>query len=108
MRFPNGQEANVHDKHLTRERALRLAVRTGQAVDLDFVWGVQRREGHSDCFGCFSDACPAHCRWRLRCQAVTGEAVATPWPDIRGGFTTRFGDRPLPVRIPPRREPVPI
>jgi len=63
----------------TRERALRLAVRTGKAVDLDFIWGSQRHEGFEACFGNPKPDCPKTCRWSARCKAVAAEAVHTPW-----------------------------
>jgi len=63
----------------SRERALRLAVRTGEAVDLDFIWGTQRHEGFEACFGDPKPGCPKTCRWSTRCKAVAAEALHTPW-----------------------------
>ena len=63
----------------TREKALRLAVRTGEAVDLDFIWGAQCHEGFEACFGDPKPDCPKTCRWSARCKAVAAEAVHTPW-----------------------------
>lgn len=62
-----------------RERALRLAVRTGEAVDLDFIWGYQRREGFDACFGEPKPGCPKTCRWSDRCKAIAVESADTPW-----------------------------
>lgn len=63
-----------------RERALRLAVRTGDAVDLDFIWGYQRREGFDACFGDPKPGCPKTCRWSDKCKSVAGESTDMPWP----------------------------
>ncbi len=62
-----------------RERALRLAVRTGEAVDLDFIWGYQRREGFDACFGDPKPGCPKTCRWNERCHSIANESAAVPW-----------------------------
>lgn len=62
-----------------RERALRLAVRTGEAVDLDFIWGHQQREGFEACFGDPKPGCPKTCRWTQRCKAIASESAAMPW-----------------------------
>ena len=62
-----------------RERALRLAVRTGEAVDLDFIWGYQRREGFDACFGDPKPGCPKTCRWSAKCKAVAGQSADVPW-----------------------------
>jgi len=62
-----------------RERALRMAVRTGEAVDLDFIWGYQRREGFDACFGNPKPGCPKTCRWSDRCRAIAGESADSPW-----------------------------
>jgi len=63
-----------------REKALRLAVRTGEAPDLDFVWNAQEAEGTLQCFGSFQVECSIQCRWYEKCRIVSAESIDTPWP----------------------------
>lgn len=72
----------MEDPHVVREKALRLAVRTGVAPDLDFVWAAQERENGRVCFGAFQSSCARRCRWYDRCRALTRESVEEPWTPI--------------------------
>lgn len=74
-----------------RERALRLAVRTGEAVDLDFIWGHQQREGFDACFGDPNPGCPKTCRWKQRCKAVASESADVPWHHDETPFPRLIG-----------------
>lgn len=64
------------DQHVIREKALRLAVRTGVAPDLDFVWTTQRKETGRVCFGSFKPTCDPSCYWFDRCRALAAEPVS--------------------------------
>ena len=70
----------MENPHIIREKALRLAVRTGIAPDLDFVWRWQKEEGCEMCFGSFTDTCPLRCRWYGRCKSLWEEPLDYPWP----------------------------
>lgn len=63
-----------------REKAIRFAVRTGDAPDLDLVWDTQQHEGQRRCFGCYEPSCSTACRWLMRCQQVAREPTHTPLP----------------------------
>jgi len=63
------------DQHVIREKAIRLAVRTGIAPDLDFVWTTQRKETGRVCFGLFEPTCDPSCYWYDRCRALAAEPV---------------------------------
>ena len=81
-----------------RERALRLAVRTGEAVDLDFVWGYQRREGFDACFGDPKPGCPKTCRWSEKCKSVAHESADIPWHSDATPFPRLTGNlQPSPT-----------
>ncbi len=69
----------MEDQNLIREKALRLAVRTGLAPDLEFVWDTQRQEGTGECFGSIRPSCPSNCRWRQRCRLLSNELIDSPW-----------------------------
>jgi len=70
----------MENPHIVREKALRLAVRTGISPDLDFVWRWQRLQGCAPCFGSFTESCPAGCLWHERCRALSAEPLNGPWP----------------------------
>ena len=59
-----GHEAAImEDRNVIREKALRVALRTGMAPDLELIWEAQDHEGTHKCFGTFRSGCSAHCRW---------------------------------------------
>lgn len=68
------------DQAVIREKAIRLAVRTGVAPDLDFVWTTQRHDGEAVCFGMYRAGCSGQCQWRERCRNLSAEPVDAPWP----------------------------
>lgn len=70
----------MESPHIIREKALRLAIRTGVAPDPDFVWQWQRFHGCATCFGSFKDSCPAGCRWHEACEAFSTERLDRFWP----------------------------
>lgn len=72
----------MEDPHVVREKALRLAVRTGVAPDLDFVWAAQERENGRVCFGSFQLSCARTCRWYERCRLLSRESLGGPWTTV--------------------------
>ena len=69
------------DQLVVREKAVRLAVRTGIAPDLDFVWDAQQHDEGRVCFGAYRPSCPRRCRWLDRCRLLSSEPVGGPWLD---------------------------
>lgn len=78
----------MDDRSVIREKALRLAVRTGAAADVEFVWAAQRRECARECFGLFDQRCPSTCCWLDRCRVLSDEPIEAGWPSH-----TENGDR---------------
>jgi hypothetical protein len=78
----------MDDRNLIREKALRLAVRTGAAADVEFVWAAQRLECARECYGLFDKRCPGTCRWLDRCRVLSDEPIEAGWPS-----QTEPGDR---------------
>jgi hypothetical protein len=73
------------DQVVIREKAVRLAVRTGIAPDLDLVWDAQQHDEGRVCFGAYRPSCPQRCRWLDRCRLLSSEPVGAPWL----GWTSR-------------------
>lgn len=63
---------------MIRERALRMAIATGEMPEVDFIWTVQRAEGNQACFGHSAGCSTSHCRWRNHCVALNAYAVNMP------------------------------
>lgn len=63
-----------------REKAVRIAVRTGWMPDLDFIWKWQQSEGYEPCFGSCCESCTKRCRWYKGCLKVSREPIDSPWP----------------------------
>ncbi|MBI5763046.1 MAG: hypothetical protein HZA51_05930 [Planctomycetes bacterium] len=61
---------------ITREKAVRLGVRTGWMPNVDLIWRWQAHEGYRSCFGEFQTGCNPDCRWRKDCAQVRNEPVA--------------------------------
>lgn len=78
----------MDDRSVIREKALRLAVRTGAAADVEFVWAAQRQECARECFGLFDQRCPSTCCWLDRCRVLSDEPLEAGWPSH-----TERGDR---------------
>ena len=72
---PSAVVPAMEDKYILREKALRLAIRTGVAPDLDFVWATQEKEQGVVCFGAFEPSCSRACRWYDRCKLVSSEPL---------------------------------
>lgn len=70
------------DQAVVREKAIRLAVRTGFAPDLELVWDLQKLERGRICFGAYQATCPLSCRWSERCRLLTREPVDSTWPGL--------------------------
>lgn len=70
-----GAVSAMVDDHIVREKALRLAIRTGVAPDLDFVWATQEKEKGNVCFGAFEPSCGRSCRWYDRCKTLASEPL---------------------------------
>lgn len=68
--------------YIIREKAVRLAVRTGAAPDLDFVWATQRGESRRVCFGSFEPTCGRECRWYERCRVLSAEPIDAAWRPV--------------------------
>ncbi|HUN82686.1 MAG TPA: hypothetical protein VMV81_14370 [Phycisphaerae bacterium] len=64
--------------HIVREKALRLALRTGWTPDVDLIWESQELDGSERCFGFFKRVCPEACRWRGICRWVAQEDISAP------------------------------
>lgn len=69
------------DQAVIREKAIRIAVRTGWAPDVDFVWTAQEHDGSGICFGSYRPGCSRKCRWLERCRVLSGEPIDSPWPE---------------------------
>ena len=56
------------DKRDVRNRAVVMAIRTGDVPDVDLIWSIQEHEGHTACFGqrgyCYERKA---CRWGAAC-----------------------------------------
>lgn len=76
--LPGVAEIVMEDRSVIREKAVRLAVRTGVAPDLEFIWDAQKAEGKRQCFGSFQPSCPQECRWFERCRVVSTEPIEFP------------------------------
>jgi hypothetical protein len=61
-----------------RERALRMAIATGEMPEVDFIWTVQKAEGNQACFGHIASCSSSECRWRKHCVALNAYAVKMP------------------------------
>ena len=72
----------MQDPRVVREKAQRLAIRTGWTPDLDFIWQWQRREGFQPCFGSFGRQCRPPCRWWEVCHRLSEEPVDSPTPTL--------------------------
>lgn len=84
----------MENTYVIREKAIRLAVRTGNAPDLDFVWESQTKDGGQRCFGTFNSGCPYSCRWFDRCQELSAEPINTQLPEPHAELTIG-GEIPL-------------
>jgi hypothetical protein len=81
LTYVKGQATVVkEDQVVIREKAVRLAVRTGIAPDLDFVWDAQQHGEGQVCFGSYRTSCPRNCHWLERCQLLSSEPVDSRWP----------------------------
>ncbi len=90
----------MENPYIVREKAIRLAVRTGIAPDLDFVWEAQELEGGPRCFGSFNSTCPYSCQWFDRCQQLSAEPIETQLPEPRVELTA---NRTIPLRMSQHR-----
>ena len=59
------------DFYEARDRALRMAIATGEMADINLIHAIQREEGCEPCFGRAEQRC-AHtsCRWHCQCMAL--------------------------------------
>ena len=53
-----------------KDLAIRMAVRTGDMPDVDFIWKQQETEGNNPCFGHIARCRDKLCRWRKLCVAL--------------------------------------
>jgi hypothetical protein len=53
-----------------KNKAVLMGIQTGDMPDVDFIWAVQRAEGHESCFGNGLTCSNRSCRWRKQCVAM--------------------------------------
>ena len=70
----------ISPSHLVREKAFRMAIRTGWMPDFNLIWESQRQQGFSMCFGSPSESCDRNCRWFEKCRELVSEPVDTLLP----------------------------
>jgi hypothetical protein len=67
-----------------RERAVRLAVRTGNMPEIDFIHSVQVFEGFEPCFGRADKWCTnTACRWHKECMELAKILCPAPMTQDR-------------------------
>jgi len=55
---------------MIRDRAVRMAIATGDMPEVDLIWAVQKTEGNQPCFGQGLGCAHLDCRWRGKCTAL--------------------------------------
>jgi len=51
-------------------RAVNLAITTGQMPNLSLTWAFQKDEGSKQCFGRINDCDSNNCRWLDQCKQI--------------------------------------
>lgn len=57
---------------MIRQRALMMAVETGDMPNIDLIWMAQQADHHIPCFGQGENCQQQDCKWRHQCLALTG------------------------------------
>ena len=70
----------VQTRHVIKEKAFRLGIRTGCTPDFNLIWEHQRLQGFMTCFGAPSEHCDRICRWYDQCHRLSLEPLDTPFP----------------------------
>ena len=71
------------NRELIREKALRLAFRTGRILNVQAVWDEQEAAGEKACYGSLDHDCRYQgCCFRDSCVVLAGEALTTPVAEL--------------------------
>jgi hypothetical protein len=54
-----------------KDRAIMMAIRTGEMPNLDVIWARQKADGYTVCFGQGVNCPRQKCIWRRQCLALS-------------------------------------
>ncbi len=111
------------DRVAAKDRAIRMAVVTGEMADFHLIHSMQKAEGFEACFGRVVEDChQVSCRWRSQCMALmkfentSQPAKRDDWATVcrpifrspreyrASSLIKRSGRRTTPRRRPPQSQ----
>ena len=66
-----------NSRKMIRQRALLMAIETGEMPNIDLIWKDQQADRHTPCFGQGHDCHQRDCKWRRQCMTLTNYQTQT-------------------------------